>query len=98
DQGAEVGCGRCALGCQRTGGRRVTIMDDAAVPAAHEPPGDVGAHAPQSHDADLHGVSSPPLPLPMPLQAWGEGTRAILLAPVPLYPVRVWRASAREPP
>ncbi len=43
--------------CQLPARRGVAVMDDAGVPVAHEPASDVGAHAAEAHDADLHGMS-----------------------------------------
>ena len=54
---AEAGCRRRALGRQRAPRLRIAVVDHAGVPMPHEPPGDVGAHAPEPHHADLHVVS-----------------------------------------
>ena len=40
---------------QRLAGRRIAVVDDAGVPGARQPANDIGAHAPQTDDAELHG-------------------------------------------
>ena len=39
---------------QRRHGGRVDVVDHRRVPVCHEPPGDVGAHATQAHNAERH--------------------------------------------
>jgi glucose-6-phosphate isomerase len=48
-------CGaRGALRHEPVDGVDVHVVDDAVVPVSHEPPNDVGAHAPESDHAKLH--------------------------------------------
>jgi hypothetical protein len=37
--------------------RGVAVVDYAGVAVAHEATSDIGAHAPQAHDTDLHDIS-----------------------------------------